>query len=66
MFVLAMANPSIRQFFSVGLREIVCLFVCREVDGLEMDDVSRPEVGQLRQRLFIEHHDRRLPNLADN
>jgi len=30
-----------------------------------MDDVSRPEVGQLRERLFIEHG-RRLPNLADN
>jgi len=36
-----------------------------EIDGSEMDDVSRPEVGQLRKRLFIEH-DRRLPNLADN
>jgi len=36
-----------------------------EVDESEMDDVSRPEVGQLRERLFIEHG-RRLPNLADN
>jgi len=36
-----------------------------KVDGPEMDYVSRPEVGQLRQRLFIEHG-RRLPNHADN
>jgi len=30
-----------------------------------MNDVSRPDVGQLRERLFIEHG-RRLPNLANN
>jgi len=34
-----------------------------EVDGPDMDDVSRPEVGQLRERLLIEHG-RRLPYLA--
>jgi len=26
-----------------------------EVDGPEKDDASRPEVGQLRERLFIKH-----------
>jgi len=36
-----------------------------EVEGPEIDDISRPEVGQLRERLFVEHG-RRLPYLADN
>jgi len=30
-----------------------------------MDDVSRPEVGPLSERLIMEHG-RRLPNLVDN
>ena len=36
----------------------------RDVSGPEMDDVSPPEVGELRGRLFIEHG-RSLPKVVD-